>query len=58
MPESDGPEVEITPEMEEAGVSAFSHYDSDDPPDWTVRAIYEAMERMRRTVLTEDQRAP
>ena len=42
------PEIEITPAMMEAGIDAmYAWYASNDPPDWGVRPIYEAMVRAR-----------
>jgi hypothetical protein len=41
-------EIEITPEMIEAGCEASRLYDRDDPKDWEIASIYKAMERARR----------
>ena len=38
-------EVEVTPEMTEAGVEAWATFRPGDRPDWLVGAVYEAMER-------------
>ncbi len=42
-------EVEITPEIIEAGASEIVHYNylDDDPRDWVV-LVYEAMEKARQ----------
>jgi hypothetical protein len=45
--EAGAPEIEITPEMKEAGIEAFCSFDSDDPASWIVIAVYEAMEGAR-----------
>lgn len=41
-------EIEITPDMLEAGLDAISLYDWSDPGDWIVTSIYSAMEKVRR----------
>jgi hypothetical protein len=46
-PLRDRPEIEITPEMIEAGIRAYDLYDSEDPYEWIVAAIYTAMEKAR-----------
>jgi hypothetical protein len=38
-------EIEITPEMIEAGVTAYCEFESDDPPEWVASAVYRAMLR-------------
>lgn len=43
------PEIEITPAMMEAGIEAmYAWYSSNDPPEWGVRPIYEAMLKASR----------
>jgi hypothetical protein len=41
-------EIEITPEMIEAGYEASRLYDRDDPKEWEMAAVYRAMEKERR----------
>ena len=40
-------EIEITPEMVEAGISASDCYDFYDPDEWRLAAIYRAMTKAR-----------
>ena len=40
-------EIEITPEMIEAGLNAYALYSFGDPGEWVVWAIYEAMAKAR-----------
>lgn len=40
-------EIEITPEMIEAGVRAFYLYDRGDPAEWIVWAVFVEMEKAR-----------
>jgi hypothetical protein len=40
-------EIEITPEMIEAGIKEFLLCEAHDPPASTVKSIYLAMERLR-----------
>jgi hypothetical protein len=49
-------EIEITPEMIEAGRRAYEMYDRDDPESWTLSAVYEAMERARLRKLSSQHR--
>jgi hypothetical protein len=42
------PEIEVTPEMIEAGVRAFELWDSADLPEHIVWSVYKAMELARR----------
>jgi hypothetical protein len=41
-------EIEITPEMIEAGIDACAYWDSCDLDEWRVIDIYREMERARR----------
>jgi len=41
-------DIEVTPEMIEAGRDAARLYGRDDPKDWGVAAVYRAMETSRR----------
>ena len=41
-------EIEVTPEMIEAGVEEYSLFSSGDRGEWVVAAVYRAMEKMRR----------
>jgi hypothetical protein len=41
------PEIEVTPEMVEAGLTELALFDSGDPGEWMVHAIYRAMEKAR-----------
>ncbi len=41
-------EIEVTPEMLEAGVRESCLYDREDPKSWEVGAVYRAMEGVRR----------
>ncbi len=41
-------EVKVTEEMMVAGVEEYSLFDSGDPGEWTVCAVYRAMEKARR----------
>jgi hypothetical protein len=38
------PEIEVTPEMIDAGVSAWALFEAGDRSDWLVSEIYRAME--------------
>jgi hypothetical protein len=40
-------EIEITPEMIEAGLEAYSVFSSQDRGEWVICAIYEAMFKAR-----------
>jgi hypothetical protein len=46
--ESPGAEIEVTPEMIEAGVEEYSLFSFGDRGTWVVSAIYRAMETARR----------
>jgi hypothetical protein len=41
-------EVEITPDMIEAGIEEYALFSSGDPGRWVVAAIYRAMEKARQ----------
>jgi len=41
--------IPVTPEMIEAGVAAYGLFEFADPGEWTVTAIYRAMEHARRS---------
>ena len=41
-------EIEVTPEMIEAGCAASHLYDRNDPEEWEVAEIYKAMENACR----------
>ena len=46
------PEIEITPEMIEAGEKAYYFWDNgEDPAAWIVHDIYTEMERVRRRTM-------
>lgn len=47
-------EIEVTPEMIEAGVEESCLYDREDPKSWEVEAVYRAMESCRRKVMATD----
>jgi hypothetical protein len=49
-------EIEITPAMIEAGYLASRLYDREDPKEWEIAAIYEAMEKERRRVKEQGRR--
>lgn len=40
-------EIEITPEMMEAGLKVCSLLEAGDPDEWLVSAVYSAMERAK-----------
>jgi hypothetical protein len=40
-------EIEVTPEMIEAGLDEYALFSSRDPGEWVVAAIYRAMEKIR-----------
>lgn len=42
-------EIEITPEMIDAGCEASRLYERGDPKEWEIAAIYKAMEKARRS---------
>jgi hypothetical protein len=43
-------EIEITPEMIEAGYKVSRLYDREDPKEWEIAAVYRAMEKARREI--------
>lgn len=45
------PEIKITPAMLAAGDEAYALFDSYDPLEWVIPAIYRAMELARRNHL-------
>ena len=47
----DAVDIEITPEMIKAGIEEYALFDSVDPGEWVVSAIYRAMRR----IASEDQ---
>jgi len=49
-------EIEVTPDMVEAGYSASRLYDREDPKEWELTAVYRAMERARRQFTAADHR--
>jgi hypothetical protein len=40
--------IEVTEEMIKAGLKEARLYDHDDPKEWEIAAVYEAMEKARR----------
>jgi hypothetical protein len=53
-----GTEIEITPEMIDAGCAELSLCESSDPPWSTVRSVYLAMELTRRHLPPEQAHEP
>ena len=41
-------EIEITPEMMEAGIEEYALFDFQEPGEWVVSAIYRAMAKAER----------
>jgi hypothetical protein len=52
-PATEPTEIEITPEMIEAGAEASCLFERDDPKTWEIEAVYRAMERVRRATVTD-----
>jgi hypothetical protein len=46
--DTEAEDIEITPEMLRAGIEEYALFDSQDPGEWVVSAIYRAMRKSRR----------
>jgi hypothetical protein len=48
LPSEERDEIEVTPEMLKAGLDEYALFDSVDPGEWVVSAVYRAMARAAR----------